>query len=1287
MGYMLGSECSPCCKPCPHLDAECLEVTFSGFDSAGGNCNECEFLNATKFILQRQVGNGCVFFGSVCATCPGNAGKQVVAQFTAGASSHELKVVLRQYLNAYTGDTRFFDSEIAVAAKSHDGSEWAGPGFVFAPGDFAEEPSCFVSGTATVKKTSCSTEPDAYCDLPEQITLTISGIQPTLAWVSRNGGSPSSPGACQDGSGGGGWGNVFCGQCEPQDGIRIRFVGFASGPAGYTVYELVRNDTAILDREDVGCGVIRYTGSLPMLPSGGAIAPTNIVGTNKCGYVEDPDSERREPTLEAKVYSANGTDASLTVTVGAGPAYLGEPTWAVSSVSLSSAGTKYTGNEQVFIYPTSLETTVVSPAEAKIVIGREAPTFSTYGGGGSGAQFSVSLSQFEDSDKTQVWKVSSITADPKGTGYTVGQNIFLTPTAGVEIQAASAVVSKTGRAAPTLAWGLAGPLDGQSGGAIDVTVSGGGESWSAGGMVVMEPGSGWEVGDLLEIVAVPPDITVTKGSASVTAVDKGGGLVSVSVTAGGQFYKDLGSIEEINVTNSGKYYKLNGKIEKVEVVDGGSYYDTDLIPELSRSVAVEITPAGLETTVSIDGPTNEGTTAAAEVTAITSGAITAIFITEPGSGYAREIFTRVEPTITAESKSTSGTDAVFSVTLSEQKTAQNFKWVYHWEVDSVSVTSGGTGYAGTEPLAFSVAEGDTEVYAASGSIVTGREEPTLSASVSTGSGASLDVVLTKGTDYNGLDVWSVSGVTVAAGGTGYTDGESVTLAVDDGIEVYPASATTKVGRDEPDVSVTASSSGGSGAVLSAVLAQSGDSWYVSEVTIDDGGSGYSQYDGVNFSPSGSDVTEFSAYGYVSEVDGSGAITAVSVTSGGSYYKPDGIIASVVVAPYGGGEYYKSTGVVESVLISWGGNYYRSEPSGAVAVDNPNVSIGSRIGTGAEAVAVVDADPESPLFGQVTAIQIVSGGSGYHLGGTGWKASVGAPALVHRAGECIVSPVQFGTPCNVSPYSARGAPTLVATIEPTVAGGEPATLSIELTASENTQPSETVYSVDKIVVDTPGSGYIGTERVVFSVNAKAGDVVVSQAAAIVTFGRSEPSVEATASSGSGASFTVNLTKSTDGAGLDVWGVSSVSVDQPGADYIANEPLVFSVAEGVFAGHAKAHISSVDNNGGVQSISVTESGTYFSGTVAGVEVADGGAYYNAPKLCSGYDALPMDERVTADPCPTALLGREYTMAIVANIFPDGVSNPGKANYCLSGPFNNFVTIVGFDGQPITCTLSTA
>jgi hypothetical protein len=642
--------------------------------------------------------------------------------------SHTLNVFIRDWYDAFPGDTRFTDTTIATATKSH-GGEWPGEGFVFSSGDFAEHPACITSGTATVKKVSCTAESEEYCEMPEQITLSLSGMGRLFTWQSRNGGSPGMQG-CPEGSPAA-FPNeyeTFCGLCGDPPEASLRQVGVAAGIAGYSGNLIQQDFTAVLDLQEYGRCFYTYSGAAPSAPTEGA-------------------------------------------------------------------------------------------------------------------------------------------------------------------------------------------LSGQPGASVDC---------------------------------------------------------------------------------------------------GG---------DLSVPVLVHISTIDASTSVSLSSPTKGEQPTQAQVEAtISSGAVQSITITDPGSGYAAEIMVRVAPTITAECKSTNGTDAKLSVKLEETK---DFNGAAAWTVGSVTVDNGGTGYLGTEPLTFSAAEGDTTVDSASGTIVTGREEPTLSASVSTGTGASLSVSLTKGVDYNNLDVWAVSGVTVEDGGSGYSDGESVTFTVDDGVQIYPASATTKVGREEPDIAVTVPFVVGEGAVLSAVLSQSGDSWYVSSVTVDDGGSGYSQYDGVNFAEDSLDVAESSAYGYVSEVDEDGKITAVEITSGGSYYKPTGVIESVVVGLYAGGEYYKSTGSIVSVILnsfygSGGGIYYRLEGTGEVDADTPVVTISSYVGTGATATATVDTNLESLTFGQVTGVAVTNGGTGYLFAGKAWIVGIDTGGgLFHR--QFWLSPpepTQDNDPINCKNFQDR-----------------------------------------------------------------------------------------------------------------------------------------------------------------------------------------------------------------------------------------------------------------------------
>lgn len=266
-----------------------------------------------------------------------------------------------------------------------------------------------------------------------------------------------------------------------------------------------------------------------------------------------------------------------------------------------------------------------------------------------------------------------------------------------------------------------------------------------------------------------------------------------------------------------------------------------------------------------------------------AGPISAVEITNPGSGYAK--LGRVAPTITASGGSGSG--ASMSVSLSSDTDACG---VDRWSVASISV-SGGTGYHDGDAVTLTPAGGDTTAAAASATIHTTRVAPTLSASVTsgTGTGATLSYSTSTTTDYDGLTVWTISGLTITAGGSGYVVGDYVTVTVTDGEESL---------------------------------------W-----------------------------SYFSAE--VSAVDGSGAITAISITNGGWYFKDNGIPASVSV---------------ES-----GGFYYREDAGEPPYVASVTVTVNQTApsaGTGATITATVDDDTGSATFGQIVGLTIAAAGDDY-----------------------------------------------------------------------------------------------------------------------------------------------------------------------------------------------------------------------------------------------------------------------------------------------------------------------
>lgn len=355
-----------------------------------------------------------------------------------------------------------------------------------------------------------------------------------------------------------------------------------------------------------------------------------------------------------------------------------------------------------------------------------------------------------------------------------------------------------------------------------------------------------------------------------------------------------------------------------------------------------------------------------------TGPISAVSLTSGGSGYAK--MGRVAPTITASGGS--GTGATFSVSTASSNDANG---IPSWSVTGVTFTGTTSGYVDGDWITFNVSEGDSVEQGAAATIRTLRAAPTVTASAYGGSGATFGVTIAP----NGTtpQTWSVTGVSVTNGGTGYPANGYLTFSVAGGDTVeWNAEAFFYSGRTQPTLSLSAGGSG-SGAVLSASLSSAtgwdGQTyWYLSGISITNGGSGYAEYDPVSVTVTDGEGSG-GAYAEVTSVDGSGAITGIAVYWGGEYYKSDGIIQSVSL--YGGGTYYRDAGEISSVTLESGGKYYREDASLPPYVASVTVGVSQTApsnGTGATLTATVEDDTASPQFGQIASVSITNGGSGY-----------------------------------------------------------------------------------------------------------------------------------------------------------------------------------------------------------------------------------------------------------------------------------------------------------------------
>ncbi len=169
---------------------------------------------------------------------------------------------------------------------------------------------------------------------------------------------------------------------------------------------------------------------------------------------------------------------------------------------------------------------------------------------------------------------------------------------------------------------------------------------------------------------------------------------------------------------------------------------------------------------------------------------------------------------------------------------------------------------------------------------------------------------------------SVAQVSLADGGSGY--------------------AVVPTVRQSPTITVSIASEGGIGAELTATLEEYSDTyggqlWRIASVSVAAPGSGYA--------------------------DGDQAVVGCANTSECYEYYGASLTATI------------EDGEVVSVSVGDGGGYYGEGP-GAPDVDDVQVLIGSRLGQGAAAEAVVDSDPDSPTFGEIVAVNVTSPGSGY-----------------------------------------------------------------------------------------------------------------------------------------------------------------------------------------------------------------------------------------------------------------------------------------------------------------------
>lgn len=330
----------------------------------------------------------------------------------------------------------------------------------------------------------------------------------------------------------------------------------------------------------------------------------------------------------------------------------------------------------------------------------------------------------------------------------------------------------------------------------------------------------------------------------------GSGAAGRVLAPGGEPGVDEGPISSVSLTASGSGYAKVGRVEPTVTAGGGS----------GSGATFTVTLSKLQDACNVDYWQVKSVTASGGTGYVDNESLTftvASGDTEEQGAEAYITTQRSAPTLTASVAGGSGAALTVNITTRSGTPTT-------WRVSSISVTNGGTGYSNATGVVVAKDGDDVELATADAIALVARSQPTLTAAVASngGSGCTLTVTLTQGTDIESRAMWYVSALTVGSAGSGYVVGDQVVITVTDGEESGFSTFSASV-----------SSVDGSGGVTG--------------IQIDDGGE-YYKYTGVIDS-----ILLF--YGGIYYSD-DGAPSSVTVTTPGKYYREDATATPYVSAP-------------------------------------------------------------------------------------------------------------------------------------------------------------------------------------------------------------------------------------------------------------------------------------------------------------------------------------------------------------------------------------------------------
>jgi hypothetical protein len=242
----------------------------------------------------------------------------------------------------------------------------------------------------------------------------------------------------------------------------------------------------------------------------------------------------------------------------------------------------------------------------------------------------------------------------------------------------------------------------------------------------------------------------------------------------------------------------------------------------------------------------------------------------------------------------------------------------------------------------------------------GREEPTLSAGTLT---IDLSDQLA---DECGLPYWEVDKLSATPSSTGFLEGGIVTITTTGGSTEEVAAKIVVHTREQPEMTISAAG-GSSPAAFSVTLAKSGPTvtgwppevqsavWRIDEIAVQSAGEGYPPNSVIPLTIGVSAPSSGSGGAASAATDGDGRVVSATVTSGGEYYKDDGIPQEFTYVHKG--EYYKENASLPSLVAFTTLAVVQTLPS-----DGKPPTISANIVT----------DPSSADFGKIDSLSAIYG---------------------------------------------------------------------------------------------------------------------------------------------------------------------------------------------------------------------------------------------------------------------------------------------------------------------------